>query len=237
MQTTAGNSVWTKPDGTTVNGNANNTIFLSNFEGTDYGTYHCSYTDANGCNVVYQFEAIPKNDIEFNYLIGTTRFDVFDGKAYVPLNSDFRIRVVSTTGTSVWTKPDGTTVNGNVNNTIFINPFANSDYGIYTVDYTDASQICPIRTTVEVVPPSGLLSQGNNISIISNPSTSNFEDYLIFPNPSRNGEEVFLKGNNINSVKIVDVQGRLVKEIEYSESQETVTLNTCLLYTSDAADE
>jgi len=224
LNTTSGSSVWTKPDGTTVNGNSNNAIFLYNFEAEEYGIYYCDYTDASGCNVIYEFETTPKNDVDLEYIAGSTRLDVMDGKAYVPLNSNFRIRVVSTTGTSVWTKPDGTILNGNAANIISINPFTILDYGIYTVDYTDANQICPIRKTIEVLPPLGLLSPGNGNS--AKDKGPNFEDYLIYPNPSLNGEEVFLKGNNINSVKIVDMQGRLVKETTYAASQELVTLTT-----------
>ncbi len=111
----------------------------------------CEYTPSYWSEV-YTFQTMCQ-DLNCGYAIGSQWSYGSNCVAPVCVGDYLRLRVQvpANTGTSTWTGPNGYTGTGNSYNTIFLNPFPEDGYGIYTATYTNEDG-CVSTKTFEVVP-------------------------------------------------------------------------------------
>jgi len=143
LQSNEGTSIYTTPNGQVIDGNSLNTLFFNPIEPQDFGTYTIEHTDINGCANIYYFEVISQSQESGGYTTSSVwTHDTFEALAC--LVDDLSLRLNINLGTTIYTKPNGENVNGNVDNTLFVNQVESIDFGIYTVEYTDENNCVSI---------------------------------------------------------------------------------------------
>jgi len=113
---------------------------------------------------------------------------------------------------------NGEVVNGNTNNTLFINPVESQDFGTYTINYTDASG-CEAVYYFSVVEDNSLCDGGSKIV------DQNSGGFKLYPNPVSDKDVVFVSGVGIKHVEVFDVMGRQLNTQNFNTDESLVEIN------------